>query len=241
MTGRVSTFVVILVLLGTACSSPTDDGRRIAELKQDLAEAQVRIAALESQQDTQIADVEGTAPPPVVETRTVEDQPPPTVAPTATPPQTDPTPPPETGSSTRANPVPVGTPVLLGDWEMTVIGVSGGTAEVMAENPSNDPPTEGREFVLIEATLTYRGATSSSVTFNTNFTVVGDSDVAYGGNFDDYCGVIPDELDEFSEVFTGGTVTGNLCYSVRSSDVAFLVLISEEFLFGDDRHFMAIR
>ena len=70
---------------------------------------------------------------------------------------------------------------------------------------------------------------------------VGDSAVAYG-TFEAYCRVIPNELDTFSEVFPGGTQTGNLCWSVRSSDADSLVLIVDNaFSFDQDRAYMALR
>ena len=145
----------------------------------------------------------------------------------------------EAGSS-RADPVPVGTAVRLKDWELTVAGFDPeGTAAVMEEDSYNDPPAAGREFMLIEVSLTYVGATSSKVARDMRFAVVGDAGVAYGP-YDDTCGIIPNELDEYTEAFTGGTITGNLCYAVPAEEAESLVLIADED-FGDTRHFMALR
>ena len=150
---------------------------------------------------------------------------------------------PEVGrSSSRANPIPVGTTVRLADWEITVIGTRpDSTAAVLAENQFNDPPVEGREFVIIETELTYVGTTSSIVFADTDFSAVGAGGITYGSNSDDWCGVIPDKLNEFTEVFTGGTLSGNLCYSVPTEDIDSLVLIADEGFFGDQRHFMALK
>ncbi len=60
-------------------------------------------------------------------------------------------------------------------------------------------------------------------------------------DFEDTCGVIPDEFDAFNEVFSGGTITGNVCWSVRSTDVQSLVLILDEgFGFDGERFFLAL-
>ena len=164
------------------------------------------------------------------------------IAPAETTASPEATTPPETtlaleAGSSRADPVPVGTAVRLKDWELTVAGFDPeGTAAVMEENSYTDPPAAGREFMLIEVSLTYVGATSSKVVRDMTFTVVGDAGVSY----DDGCGVTPNDLDGFTEAFTGGTITGNLCYAVPAEEAESLVLIADED-FGDTRHFMALR
>ena len=56
------------------------------------------------------------------------------------------------------------------------------------------------------------------------------------------CGVIPDNIDDSGETFPGGTITGNVCWSIQSTDAASLVMIVEEsFNFDDDtRAFFAL-
>ena len=56
-----------------------------------------------------------------------------------------------------------------------------------------------------------------------------------------YCGVIPDNIDDSGETFPGGTITGNVCWSIQSTDAASLVMIVEEsFNFDDTRAFFAL-
>ena len=51
--------------------------------------------------------------------------------------------------------------------------------------------------------------------------------------FENSCGVKPDELPD-SEVFTGGTIAGNICWEILSSDESSLVMFDEPFFaFGD--------
>ena len=104
----------------------------------------------------------------------------------------------------------------------------------------NDPPAEGRRFVMVGLAATYRGDESESVLLGLSMSAVGQSSVAYRG-FEDSCGVIPDGIMEFNEVFPGGTQTGNVCWQVDAKDVDSLVLIVEEsFSFDDTRVFMAL-
>ena len=141
----------------------------------------------------------------------------------------------------RANPVPAGVTARVGDWEVTVLSLVPDAAEVvLAENPFNDPPAEGRQFFMVELAATYRGDESESVLWGLSMSVVGESLVAYGG-FEDSCGVIPGDIDNSAEVFPGGTVIGNVCWQVGDGDADSLVLIVEEALsFDADRVFMAL-
>ena len=57
------------------------------------------------------------------------------------------------------------------------------------------------------------------------YRTVGAAAVSYSG-FENSCGEVPDELSE-AELFTGGTITGNVCWAIRSSDAASLVLYDD--------------
>ena len=155
-------------------------------------------------------------------------------------PQVEPIPPEAGEVGTRGNPIPVGETVRVADWDLAVVSVTPDATEaVMAENSFNDPPKEGHQFYVVEVSATYQGADSEAVTLGLVWSTVGESAVAYG--FEDTCGVIPNELDQFSEVFPGGTQTGNLCWQVRSEDVDGLLLIMDAFTFEEDRAFLALQ
>jgi hypothetical protein len=147
-----------------------------------------------------------------------------------------------TDRGTREAPVAPGDTVRVGDWDVTVLSAtSDATAAVLAENEFNEPPADGHQFYVVELSVTYQGNESEAPFVGLTITSVGDSAVAYDA-FEAYCGVIPSELDTFSEVFPGGTQTGNLCWSVRSSDADSLVLIVDNaFSFDQDRAYMALR
>lgn len=138
----------------------------------------------------------------------------------------------ETGS--RDNPVPSGTAVEINDWEVTVVGANrDANAAIAAENQFNEPPAPGHQFVLIEVQLTYVGEddTGRAAALDITFEALGPSNVAY--DFEDSCGVTPNELDDFTDVFPGGTIAGNECFSVEVGDLDNLLLIAEAFTFGD--------
>ena len=104
--------------------------------------------------------------------------------------------------------------------------VQDATAEVLAENSFNETPAEGRQFFMVGIEATYNGEASDFLFASTAFSTVGPLAVAYTG--EDTCGVVPGEIEVFSEVFPGGTVAGNLCWSVRSEDAPGLLLYAQE-------------
>ena len=97
------------------------------------------------------------------------------------------------------------------------------TRMVIAESQFNDPPKAGRQFLIARVRASYRGPKGSD-TFDGGFRLraVGRSNVSYT-SFEDSCGVTPDEDALDKEVFRGGTVEGNVCWSVKRSDVGSLV------------------
>ena len=137
--------------------------------------------------------------------------------------------PPETGgpAGTRGNAYPIGETIAVGGWDITIThAAEDATAEVLAENSFNEEPADGRQFFMIGIEATYNGTASDSLFASTSFSTVGPLAVAYTG--EDTCGVVPGEIEVFSEVFPGGTVAGNLCWSVRSEDVDGLVFYAQE-------------
>ncbi len=141
----------------------------------------------------------------------------------------------------RGNPLPLGETVTVADWNIAVTGViEDATAVVLGENTFNEPPADGRQFFIVAIEATYDGAASDMLFASTLFNVVGSRAVSYTGA--DSCGVVPNELDAFSEVFPGGTVAGNLCWSVHSDDVDGLVFyLQESFAFDSEPTFVALR
>jgi hypothetical protein len=193
-------------------------------------------AVLDGIDDASVARATEETPPTAV--------PPATVPPATTAPDVS-TPTPEASAvqapvrsenrGTRENPLPIGTAADIGGgWIVSVVDVNPNAADaVMTENAFNDPPAPGQQFVLITLSATYEGAESSSQLLAGNaFQLVGESSVAYR-SYDPGCGVIPNAIP-LTEVFSGGTITGNICFSVNSTDVDSLVMFTEDFVTFDD-------
>lgn len=148
-----------------------------------------------------------------------------------------------TGQTSRANPAPIGTAVEIAGWRIVVNSVTpDATDDILDDNTFNDPPEAGRQFFIANISATYINTEmeSSSLFFDLDLSALGPSAVQYDG-FDDYCGTVPDEIDAFKEVFEGGTITGNVCWSVRTSDAAELLMWAEAFLGGDERAWFSLQ
>jgi len=133
---------------------------------------------------------------------------------------------PDVGS--RANPIPLGQSALIyGNWEIRVVDViPNATDLVLQENRFNTPPKPGYQFFIATVEATYRGQGSARFDGTYRLRAVGPANVSYS-TFDDDCGVIPNAISD-TEVFTGGTIRGNVCWQVRSSDAAALLMYDRE-------------
>ena len=144
---------------------------------------------------------------------------------------------------TRDNPLAVGTTIEMGDWTLSVTEVSlDATDAVMGENEFNDPPVDGRQFVMFNVDATYVGAESGTAWLDFGWGIVGSAGNTFGGgSMDDYCGVIPAPLDDTGETFPDGTVSGNVCISADTDQLdGATIRIEESFSFDDTRAFFAL-
>jgi hypothetical protein len=142
---------------------------------------------------------------------------------------------------TRENPIPLGTPVRLSDgWTITVNSVvPDATAQILAANSLNDPPEPGTQFLMANISATYEGPDSDSFNGSYRLRTVGPSSVSYS-TFENSCGVVPDDLTD-AEVFTGGTITGNICWAIEASDAEALVMYDDPLTFEEvERVFLAL-
>ena len=118
----------------------------------------------------------------------------------------------------------------LRTWNIEVTGPpSDITDAVLEENQFNDPPEGDRRFIGVPLRITYVSGPVPASLFELTFKAVGPSAVVMT-TFDPSCGVIPDGLDTLTQVFEGGVVEGNVCWSARPSDVDDLTMLIEVFL-----------
>ena len=150
----------------------------------------------------------------------------------------------ESAAGTRENPLAPGVTFAVGDWTVQ-LGATDTDADdiVAAENQFNEPPVDGRRFVMVEATITYTGTESGTPWIDLTFEFYGSGGNTFGTAVDDFCGVIPDALDEHGEMFPDATATGNVCVSVPADQIEGGAWIVEDLFSLDDsdRTFVALQ
>ena len=141
----------------------------------------------------------------------------------------------------RANPIALGEAVPLGEgWTITVRGVElDATASLVAADEFTDAAPAGKVFTLVDYELAYDGTDEPQSGFSVDVVVVGDSNVS--GSDDCAVSGIPDEIDRFADVFAGGSISGNDCFTVDAADVDSLVLYASADFFGDSASILALR
>jgi hypothetical protein len=155
----------------------------------------------------------------------------PTIPPTA-PPATNEVPGTPVGTiGNRANPVSPGTVADIGGgWRLQVLNVDpDAAAAIAAVNQFNHAPPAGKSFTLVTVAAGYFGLEDPKSAFETTISAVGASNVELPAE----CGVVPQELDSFGELFSGGVVVGNVCFVTAPDDVASLQLYASGTLSGD--------
>jgi hypothetical protein len=178
------------------------------------------------------------APPPPTEAVTPTSEP---AALTATPAPATPTATAAPAFGSRENPISRGSAGQLPDgWVVLVLSItSNATETVLAENQLNEPPPPGEQFMLARIQATYTGPGSARFSGRFRLRAMGQSGVSYS-TFENGCRVIPDEIPD-AEVPTGGTIGGNVCWSIRSSDVSSLLMYdSPSTNRGDSRIFFLL-
>ena len=115
---------------------------------------------------------------------------------------------------TRENPYPLGTEISSSDWKIVINSVTFNANDaVAAANELNDPPADGKQYVLINYTATYVGDDSNgeSPAFASVDYVTADG-VTIDGT--DSLVVAPDAIDSLTTLYNGASVTGNVVRSV---------------------------
>jgi hypothetical protein len=110
----------------------------------------------------------------------------------------------------RDNPLPIGETVSNQDWQV-VLGVPREAwADIAATNQFNHPPKPGMEYWIVPITATYTGNQTGNPTFGITVKFVGSDNRTY----DEYCGVIPDPVNDVGDLYKGGVAKGNKCVAV---------------------------
>lgn len=150
---------------------------------------------------------------------------------------------PDPGS--RSNPYTVGDTVTFSKgpidyWELRVVEfIPDAFAQVSAENQFNELPPDDEQFAMVTVEATYVGPEEPATIFELPMEAVDDGSVTYG--LGDSCGVIPNDLSYTNEVYKGGTLSGNLCWSVSSEHIESLLLAVGTPAPGEPPTFMALQ
>ncbi|MBF6267568.1 DUF4352 domain-containing protein [Nocardia farcinica] len=140
---------------------------------------------------------------------------------------------------TRADPYPLGSVIADGDWRVTVNSVTpNANGAVAEENPFNDAPPAGSQYLLVNVTITYTGTDPQGKTplaLISYVTVDGNTLDAH-----DNFVVAPDALDTLSPLFEGASTTGNLAFAVPSASATQGTLAVQPTMFAD-KVFVAVR
>ena len=131
--------------------------------------------------------------------------------------------------TSRDDPVPIGKVANLnGNWEVRVVTtVPDATEAILAENQFKDPPEPEHQYFMVTVEAAYQGLESDEFDGSFRLRAVGASSVAYS-TFENSCGVIPNQLPD-PELFPGGTIEGNVCWDILSSDASSLVMYDDPF------------
>ncbi|MGH8792845.1 MAG: hypothetical protein ACRDXX_09380 [Stackebrandtia sp.] len=121
-----------------------------------------------------------------------------------------------TSAGTAEDPYPVGTTVVIGDWDVvfdeTVLDA---TDAVMSENEFNPEPQAGRQFVMVGVTATNIGDANAAMWADLQFGFQGSDGTLHSEIADDStCGVIPDPISDDFDVAPDHEAIGNVCVSV---------------------------
>ncbi|GJM37760.1 MAG: hypothetical protein DHS20C19_11270 [Acidimicrobiales bacterium] len=111
-------------------------------------------------------------------------------------------------------------------WNVVVSPPTDVTAAVLATNQFNDPPPDGIVFAGFRVALTLASAQKEplSPSFNFSWEILGGATAtaydAFTVELEGFgCGVTPDDFNDFSEVYVGGTLDGLVCIPLPSEDL----------------------
>lgn len=134
------------------------------------------------------------------------------------------------GAGTRSNPYPLGSTVSGDGWSVTINSVDlDANDAIAAENQFNEPAPEGMTYIMVNATIAYTGDSDEGEMPWTTIEYV-----TVDGNTISQSGVTPDALDTVSDLYAGGSTTGNVSLVVPADTVSEGVLAVSPGMFTDN-------
>jgi hypothetical protein len=150
-----------------------------------------------------------------------------------------PTPTPRTGAGTRQQPYPLGAPGLLADgWQLVVTGVTPDAwAGIHSAVPSSVAPAADQRAFMVRVQATYLGQ-GTGVFSAMRLALQSGTNTTYD-QLRNGCGIVPDMVPP-NLVTSGGSLRGNVCFTVRASDIDSLVLFDNQSA-DNDRLYFALK
>lgn len=141
--------------------------------------------------------------------------------------------------TSRENPLPVGSSVESKEWSYTINSVDlNATDAVLAENPFNDAPSDGQQYILINVTATYTGNDPEGATPFGSVAYVSADGNTFAAH--DSLAVAPDAFDQITTLYEGASTTGNIAIAVPSEGIENGVLAVSPDMFSG-KSFVAVQ
>ena len=139
--------------------------------------------------------------------------------------------------ASRDNPIPFGQPgTTYDDFMVWVIDVQKDAHDIIVQSNENksyyEEPLPGYVYILVRIRAMSMSANPQSLS-NNRWSVVGPSQLEFGqcrtrGSGSYYSYEVPDEYDDGRLMFQGGEIEGNLCFTVKSSDIGSLIMFDND-------------
>lgn len=140
---------------------------------------------------------------------------------------------------TRVNPYPLGFTVSDDEWAVTINSVNlDATAEIAAANMFNEPAPEGKVFILVNATAQYMGQNPDGDSAWVTVDYVTADGVTISST--DTFAVAPDAFPDFTTLYEGGSITGNIALAVPAATAGEGTLIVQPAMLSD-KFFFAVQ
>ncbi len=126
-------------------------------------------------------------------------------------------------------PMPIGLPIEFTDGTTIFVeGVTENANQIIKRHDAwTEPPPSGHQFLIVRVKVSNQGDQPIDIYAINQLSLVGKSKVSYDQGSD--CWTFPNEIDTSRTIFPEGSLTGNICFTVKSSDVDSLVMYYETF------------
>jgi hypothetical protein len=143
---------------------------------------------------------------------------------------------PNTGPGSQQHPFPLGAPGTLADgWQVLVTGVTPDAWTGIHDSiPSTIAPASDQRDYEIRVQATFLGQ-GTGVFSGTRLALLSGAKTTYD-QINNACGTVPDMVPP-NLMTPGGSVRGNVCFTVRASDVGSLVLFDNQSTASDRLYF----